>query len=40
MPPSDFTFSLLLALLREKVEMERVGREVVGVAAPGAFSGE
>jgi hypothetical protein len=37
--PSGFTFSVLLALPREKVEMESVGRGAVA-AALGAFSGE
>lgn len=37
--PSGFTFSLLLALLREKVEMESAGRETFGGAFE-AGSGE
>jgi hypothetical protein len=37
--PSGFTFSALFALLRAKVEMERVGRDEVA-AALGVFSGE
>lgn len=40
-PPSAFTFSALRCLLREKVEMERAGREAVAAAlGAGAFSGE
>jgi hypothetical protein len=38
-PPSGFTFSLLFCLFREKVAMERVGRDALE-AALGAFSGE
>jgi hypothetical protein len=39
--PSGFTFSALLCLFREKVDMERAGREAAGRAfAEGAFSGE
>ena len=38
---SVFTLSLLFCLLREKVEMERAGREALEeVLGTGAFSGE
>jgi hypothetical protein len=40
LPPSSLTFSLLFCLLREKVDMERVGLEALAAAAVGAFSGE
>lgn len=44
-PPSpDFTFSALFCLFREKVDIERAGREVVVAAGaalgPALFSGE